>query len=130
MKLAFYALLLFCLSASAAQGQKGKDEPRVLTMPSFYKAGAFLEMGENPRMVYVSGLMDGFYASTLFGASDEIIASLTSCTRGMDNKQLSAVVTKYVKDHPESWQPPLSVESYNALNATCPGVLRMVNGKN
>jgi hypothetical protein len=129
MKLSFYALLLFCVSASAAQGQKDKNEPRVLSVQSFYKAGDFLEMGENPRMLYVSGLMDGFYASTFFGASDEAIAALTSCTRGMDNRQLSAIVTKYVKDHPEVWHLSMSMESYNALSAACPGILKVVNGK-
>jgi hypothetical protein len=48
----------------------------------------------------------------------------------MDSKQLTAIVTKYVKDHPESWHLPLSVEGYFALNAACPGVLKMVNEKN
>jgi hypothetical protein len=124
MKLSFCALLAFCLSASAAQGQKGKNEPHVVTMPSFYKAGAFLEMGDADRMVYVTGLVDGFYASVLFGATDETVASLTSCTQGMDNKQLSAIITKYVKEHPEVWHVSLSVEAYNALNAVCPGGLR------
>lgn len=125
MKFAFYALLFFCLSASATQGQKGKTPPRVFVSPQyFYKAGAFLEMGEADRTVYVTGLMDGFYASALFGASDETAASLISCTKGMDNKQLTAIVTKYVKDHPEYWHLALSVEAYNALNDACPGVLK------
>jgi hypothetical protein len=123
MRLAVYVLLALCLSASA-QEPKGKNQPRVFNIACFYKAGDFLEVGEADRVVYVSGLMDGFYASPLFGARDEAIASLTSCTRGMDSKQLSAIVTKYVKEHPEGWHLALNVEAYNALDAACPGGLR------
>ncbi len=84
-------------------------------------------MSEADRMLYTSGLMDGFFASALFGASGETVASLSSCTRDMDSKQVSAIITKYVKDHPESWHLPLSVEAYNALNAACPGMLKTIN---
>jgi hypothetical protein len=82
IKFTFYVLFLFCLAASTAEGQKAKNEPRMLNTPStFYKAGAFLEIGEADRIVYITGLMDGFYASAFFGASDETIASPTSCAQ-------------------------------------------------
>jgi len=41
----------------------------------------------------------------------------------MDSKQVLAIITKYVKDHPEVWHLPLSIEAFNALNAACPGGL-------
>jgi hypothetical protein len=74
--------------------------------------------------------MDGFYASVFFGATDETVANLNSCTKDMDSKQISAIITKYVKDHPESWHLPLSVEAYNALNTACPGGLQIIDAKN
>src|SRR5207245_586754 len=101
--------------------QKGKKSGRVINSPSyFYKAEGFIEMSEADRMLYTSGLMDGFFASALLGASDEAVASLSSCTRDMDIKQISAIITKYLKEHPESWHLPLSVEAHNALNEACP----------
>src|SRR5580704_1658305 len=80
-----------------------------------------VEMTDAARVFYTAGLMDGFYASALFGATDKTVANLHLCTKDMDSKQVSAIITKYVKDHPESWHLPLSVEGHNALNAACPG---------
>jgi hypothetical protein len=125
MKVALCVLVALGLFAVFANGQK--EKPRVIfTPPHFYKAETFPEMSEAERQLYVTGLMDGFYASTLFGASDETVANLNSCTTDMDSKQISAIILKYVKDHPEIWHLPLSVEAFNALNATCPGTLRIV----
>lgn len=129
MKAAFCVLAVLCVCAVAAQEQKAKGStPRVLYSPAYFvKAEAFIEMGEADRMTYTNGLMDGFFASALFGASDMTVKNLTTCTKDMDSKQVSAIITKFVKDHPESWHLPLSVEAYNSLNAACPGVLRIVN---
>jgi Ssp1 endopeptidase immunity protein Rap1a len=81
-------------------------------------------MDESNRVVYITGLMDGFFASGAFGATGETVAALDSCTKGMDNKQVSAIITKYVKDHPEAWHQPLSIEAFNALNTVaCHGGL-------
>jgi hypothetical protein len=95
--------------------------------PYYYKAEDFTEMTDAARVFYTAGLMDGFYASVLFGATDKTVANLHLCTKDMDSKQVSAIITKYLKDHPESWHLPLSVEAHNALNAACPGVLKVVN---
>ena len=120
-------LVLLCVFAVAAQEQKGKrSQPRIINGPPyFYKAESFIELSEADRMLYTSGLMDGFFASALFGASDAAVASLHSCVKDMDSKQISAIITKYVKDHPESWHLSLSVEAHNALNAACQGGLRI-----
>jgi len=127
MKAAFCILAVLCVFAVAAQEQKGKKgTQRVL--PSYYvKAEGFIEMSEADRILYTGGLMDGFFASALFGATKATVANLSSCTKDMDRKQISAIITKYVKDHPESWHLPLSVEAFNALNAACPGRMRVID---
>ncbi len=129
MKAAPCLLALLCVFAFAVQGQKAKkSQPRVLNEPPhYYKAEAFIEMDEGNRMLYISGLMDGFFASAMFGASEKTVTNLQSCTEDMDSKQVSAIITKYVKDHPETWHLPLSIEAYNALNGACPGGLKITN---
>ena len=126
MKAAFWVLAFLCALAVAAQEQKEKKSaPRVFNSPTYiYKAEGFIEMGEAERIWYTSGLMDGFYGSAFFGASDEAVATLSSCTKDMDVKQVAAIITKYVKEHPESWHYPLSIEAHNALNAACTGGLK------
>jgi hypothetical protein len=127
MKVALCVVAVLCLSVIASRGQSGKRAPRVLDDPMhFYKAGEFIEMSEVNRMLYTSGLMDGFFASGLFGASDGTLTNLNTCTRGMDTNQLSAIISKYINNHPEIWHLSLSVQGFNALNAACPGTLRIV----
>jgi hypothetical protein len=114
------------LNMRAAQKQK----PRILyTPPAFYKAEAFVEMKEADRQVYTAGLIDGFFASAFFGASDETVANLTSCIKDIDTKQLSAIITKYAKEHPENWHLPLSVVAHDALDKACPSGLRVIDAK-
>lgn len=128
MRFTFLVASIGCLFAVAIHGQQRK--PRVISEPShFERAESFLDHNENDRLIYTSGLMDGFYASALFGASDETVATLQSCTKDMDNKQLSAIFSKYVKDHPEQWHLAMSTQAYNALNSACPGVLKVIDAR-
>jgi hypothetical protein len=126
-----YLCVLVLLSASAlAMGGHQKKEGRTYPAPRCYvKAGKFLELGEFERVIYISGLSDGFYGSAMFGASDDTVDRLNSCTKEMDSKQVTAIVSKYVTDHPETWHLPLSVEAFNALNAACPGGLSVYSRK-
>jgi hypothetical protein len=128
MKAAFCVLAVLCVFAVAAQEQQEKKSaPQIINSPSYFlKAEGFIEMREVDRMSYINGLMDGFFASALFGATDKTVANLSSCTKDMDSKQISAIITKYVNDHPESWHLPLSVDAFNALSAACPGGLKRV----
>jgi hypothetical protein len=126
MKAMFCIVALLCvLIVSAQEKTEKKSSPRVLSSPvSFYKAEAFMEMSEGDRGLYTMGLMDGFFASAFLGANEKKVASLNACTQDMTAKQLSAIITKYVKDHPELWHLPLSVEAINALVGACPGGLK------
>src|SRR5690348_12661109 len=130
MKFVFYILAVVCLCAIVTQAQKQKKPRIIFVPPSYLKAEAFIEFSESDREVYVAGLMDGFFASTFFGASDETVANLTSCTKDMDTKQIAAIITKYVKDHPESWHLPVNAEAHTALNAACPGGLKVIDRNN
>jgi hypothetical protein len=116
------------LSVVPVLGQKEAKKPRImLNPPAFIKAEAFLELSGADQMMYTTGLVDGFYASTFFGATNKTVANLTSCVKDMDNKQVAAIITKYVKDHPEQWHFALSALAHSALNSACPGGLRVVD---
>jgi hypothetical protein len=127
MKPACCVLAILCVRAVAQEREK-KSTPRTFVTPAhYYKAEEFVEMNEYSRLLYVSGLMDGFYASAVFGATDKTLPGLKSCTGEMDSKQVWAIITKYVTDHPEAWHRPLSIEAFNALVEACPGKLQIVN---
>jgi Rap1a immunity proteins len=121
MKPSLCAIAIFCLLSVATFGQHEKSKPKPLDVPvCFIKSEQFDHMREDEKLTYTAGLMDGFYASALFGANEEAVAHLNSCTKQMAIEQISAITAKYVKDHPEEWHLPLSVAAYNALNDACP----------
>lgn len=126
MRFALFVITILCMFGLVARGQRESSKPHVAWTP-FYNAETFLGLSDADRMMYATGLMDGFMGSALFGSNDEAVAALVSCAKGMTNSQISGIFTKYVKDHPETWHYPMNVEAFNAFHAVCPGKLKIVN---
>jgi hypothetical protein len=121
MKNAFVLLLAFSLLAIAVHGEKATQLARVIKEPAhFYTGETFLDLSENERMIYSSGVLDGFFASGMFRADDETVSVLQTCTHEMDARQVSAIFTKYVKDNPDQWHLPFTVLAVGALVRACP----------
>ncbi|HXW61956.1 MAG TPA: Rap1a/Tai family immunity protein [Candidatus Acidoferrales bacterium] len=126
LRAAFYVFVVVCIVGVVAYAQKQQSKPRVHRLPVYYlTAGNFNGLSDDDQMMYITGLMDGFFGLGLFGANDETVAGLTTCTLGMDVKQATATIVKWVKDHPEYRQYPMSVVAYDALLNACPGVMKM-----
>jgi hypothetical protein len=121
MKLHTCALTILSMMAVAVYAQKENANPRAVKEPAhFYKAEDFLQMSDTDRELYASGLVDGFLASAFFDAPDEVVAWMKSCTRDMSSKQVSAVIVKYMKDHPEWSSRSASGNAYYAFVDACP----------
>jgi hypothetical protein len=64
MKVCLGVFAVLCGSALVMHGHQVKREARTYPTPTCYvKAGKSLELKEYERVYYISGLMDGFYAS-------------------------------------------------------------------
>ena len=116
MRTALFVFIGLCVFAIATHGQK----PLVVVPFGFYTGERFLDLNENDKRMYTEGLIDGFLGSGLFGGSTEAVRTLKDCITGMDDKQLAAILTKFVKDNPERWQQPINILAFNALNGACP----------
>ena len=126
LRVAFCVLVVLCIFGVVAYAQKQQGKPRVHHLPVYYlTAENFNGLSDDDQMVYITGLMDGFLGVGLFGASDEAVAGLTTCTQGMDVEQATAIIMKWVKDHPKYGQYPMSVVAYDALLNSCPGVMKI-----
>jgi len=126
LHVAFYALCILCIFGVVAYAQKQQSKPRAHRLPVYYlTAENFNGLSDDDQTMYVTGLMDGFLGLGLFGASDEAVAGLTTCTLGMDVNQATATILKWAKDHPEYRQYPMSVVGYDALLNACPGVMKI-----
>jgi hypothetical protein len=126
MKVVICILVIFGFPlASDSQNKKKDEEARVIYSPAhFEKAESFLGETDANRMKYTEGLMDGFYTMEFFGANTATMDNLKGCTKDMDSKQIAAIFTKYVNDNLETWQLPMSLDAYNALNKLSGGISR------
>lgn len=104
-------------------GEKKGSLREIKAHPYYMKAERFIELSESDRAMYTMGLMDGFSAGGVFGAEEGILENLSECTKDMDVKQVSAIISKYVQDHPETWHLQLNIEAVNALEKACPNGL-------
>jgi len=78
-------------------------------------------MSSANRQTYVAGLWDGLLSAQWFGGDATLVATLQLCPgRLMDAEQLTAIVDKYISDHPEAWQHQMSMLFLSAISATCP----------
>jgi len=118
--MAFSGGFLLSLFAVVTHGQKGQ----LINVPTFFeKAQGFRDLPEFERKAYTTGLMDGFYGAAMLGPDGKGAEKLAACTKDMESKQITAIISKYVEDHPEGWNYPLSMQAYNAMNKACPGGL-------
>jgi hypothetical protein len=123
---AFYVLVVLCIFGFVAYAQKQQAKPQAHHIPVYYlTAGYFNGLSDDDQTMYTTGLIDGFFGAGLFGASDDTVGELTTCTLRMDIEQTKATIVKWVKDHPEHGQYPMAVAAYDALNSACPGVMKI-----
>ena len=89
---------------------------------SYMDAGEFPESSEATKTGYAMGFVNGLMASIIVGAQDDKLKQLENCTHEMQARQVAATIEKYIKEHPETWHYPLTVESWKAVAKMCPAL--------
>ena len=105
-------LAVACLAVSA-------EAQNIPYWPGRITGDFWREAADSNRMSYVIGVIDGFHYSAAFGADENILEQLHSCTRTQPGTQLLAIVDQYHADHPELWDAPMSRIINEALREFC-----------
>ena len=85
----------------------------------FFTGKDYLEMTDTERRAYVTGSINGMLVAPFFGAPQENVNWLKTCTGKMSDEQLAAVLASYIHDQPNNMQANLNVVTFNALQQTC-----------
>jgi len=103
-------------SISAAQ------EPAIVIPYGFITGNTYREKwSDDPdRVLYITGLFDGLMMSSMFGGDGSLIMSFKACLNGMNNKQVTVIVDKYLAAHPELWHQDMQVLAVDAIKEICP----------
>ena len=88
--------------------------------PGFFTAKDYLDMTDTEKRAYVTGQMNGMLVAPFFGAPEENLAWLKTCSGKMSDEQLASIMTRYIHDQ-SSPQQPLNVVTFTALRQACKG---------
>ncbi|HJT26959.1 MAG TPA: hypothetical protein VJ784_06055 [Pyrinomonadaceae bacterium] len=86
--------------------------------PGFFTAKDYLDMSDTEKRAYVTGQMNGMLVAPFFGAPEENLAWIKTCSGKMSDEQLAAILSRYIRDQSNP-QANLNVVTFNALREAC-----------
>ena len=86
--------------------------------PGFFTAKDYLDMSDTEKRAYVTGQINGMLVAPFFGASEENLNWLKTCSGKMSDEQLASILTRYVSEQ-SNQQQNLNVVTFNALRDAC-----------
>src|SRR5688572_26642103 len=90
--LAVVVAALFTLTSVYANQQ------RVSIGPGYFTGKDYLDMTDNERRAYATGAINGMLVAPFFGAPEDNVAWVKTCTAKMSDEDLAAVLTRYIRD--------------------------------
>ena len=95
------------------------NQQKVSVSGGFFAGKDYLEMTDTERRAYVTGAINGMLVAPFFGAPQENLNWLKTCTGKMSDEQLAAILTSYINDQPSNLQANLNVVTFSAVQQTC-----------
>ena len=87
--------------------------------PGFFSGKDYLEMSDTEKRAYVTGQINGMLVAPFFGAPEENLSWLKTCSGRMSDEELAAILSRFVRDQPAQMQTNLNVVTFNALREAC-----------
>ena len=85
----------------------------------FYTGKDFFEMSDTEKRAFATGAVNGMLVAPLFGAPEERVGWLKSCTANLSDEQLSSILTRYINNDPRQSTMSLNVVTFNAMKDAC-----------
>ena len=113
MKLLLVVVALVAVVSVYAQQQTVKISP------GFFTGKDYLDMSDTERRAYVTGEINGMLVAPFFGAPEENLSWLKTCSGKMSDEQLATIVTRFIRDQPNQMQSNLNVVTFTAVREAC-----------
>jgi hypothetical protein len=95
------------------------SQQKVAISGGFFTGKDYLEMTDTERRAHVTGAINGMLVAPFFGAPQENLEWLKTCTSRMSDEQLATVLANHIKDQPSNLQLQLNVVTFNAVREAC-----------
>jgi len=110
---------LFPLIAILAFVTVYANQQRVKISPGFFTGKDYLDMSDTEKRAYATGEINGMLVAPLFGAPEENLNWLKTCTGKMSDEQLASTITRFIREQPDQMQTNLNVVTFNAVRDAC-----------
>lgn len=95
------------------------NQQTVKISPGFFSGKDYLDMSDTEKRAYVTGEINGMLVAPFFGAPEENLAWLKTCSAKMSDEDLATILTRFIRDQPGQMQTNLNVVTFNALREAC-----------
>jgi len=95
------------------------NQQTVKISPGFFSGKDYLDMSDTEKRAYVTGQMNGMLVAPFFGAPEENLSWLKSCSSRKSDEELAGIVSRFIRDQPGQMQMNLNVVTFNALREAC-----------
>jgi len=95
------------------------NQQRVKISPGFFTVIYFIDMANTEKRAYATGEINGMLVAPLFGAPEENLNWLKTCTGKMSDEQLATILTRFIREQPDQMQANLNVATFNAMRDAC-----------
>ena len=100
-------------------GISGFAQQTVRISRGYFTGKDYLDMSDSERRAYVTGEINGMLVAPFFGAPEERLQWLKTCTSNMSDEQTAAIVTAYINEQPSRLNESLNVLTFTALRTAC-----------
>src|ERR1051325_10548825 len=77
------------------------NQQRVKISPGFFTGKDYLDMTETEQRAYATGEINGMLVAPFFGAPEENLNWIKTCTGKMSDEQLASIVSKFIREQPD-----------------------------
>jgi hypothetical protein len=110
----YLALIVFVAFVTVYANQQ-----TVKISPGFFTGKDFLEMSDTEQRAYATGEINGMLVAPFFGAPEENLNWLKTCTGKLSDEELAGILTKYIREQPKQMDVNLNVVTFNAIREAC-----------
>jgi hypothetical protein len=95
------------------------NQQTVKISPGFFTGKDYLDMSDTERRAYVTGQINGMLVAPFFGAPEENLNWLKTCSGKMSDEELATILARFIRDQPNQTQQNLNVVTFSALREAC-----------
>lgn len=110
--------VIFFLALLAAANVFASQQ-RVSISRGFFTGRDYFEMSDTEKRAYATGAVNGMLVAPFFGAPEERLAWLKTCTAKWSDEETAAVLTRYLSGNSDQLGMSLNVVTFNALKDAC-----------